>query len=156
MSGYSLGCKPCAAAVCPYGASYYVPGVRLPCTYVQRSYTSTRTTRISCSPVPGAAYLVSGTRYIPAQNRLRHHQRYGGLFRGEKSLSGVTTLLEVLQVLRAERRLPHATEEKEKRSFPVESGSIAKHHPAWNPQRTQKSRQALCPKPKSLATLQSR
>ena len=50
-------------------------------------------------------------------------------------------------MLQAEQRLPHATEEKEKRSFPVECGSIAKDYPAWNPQRTQKSREVLCPEP---------
>ena len=37
-------------------------------------------------------------------------------------------------VLQAEQRLPHATEEKAKRSFPMERGPTAKHHPAWNPQ----------------------
>ena len=35
-----------------------------------------------------------------------------------------------------------------KRSFPMESGSIAKHHPAWNPQCTKKPRKLLCPEPK--------
>ena len=40
-------------------------------------------------------------------------------------------------VLQAEQRLPHATEEKAKRSFPMELGPTAKHHPAWNPQCTQ-------------------
>ena len=39
-------------------------------------------------------------------------------------------------VLQAEQRLPHATEDKAKRSFPMERGSVAKHHPAWNPQCT--------------------
>ena len=39
-------------------------------------------------------------------------------------------------MLQAEQRLPHATE-KVKRSFPMERGPTAKHHPAWNPQCTQ-------------------
>ena len=43
-----------------------------------------------------------------------------------------------LHVLQAEQRLPHATE-KAKRSFPMERGPIAKHHPAaWNPRCTQR------------------
>ena len=37
-------------------------------------------------------------------------------------------------VLQAEQRLPHATEENAKRSFPMKRGPTAKHHPAWNPQ----------------------
>ena len=42
-------------------------------------------------------------------------------------------------VLQAEQRLPHATEEMTKRSFPIERGPTAKHHqhPAWNAQCTQ-------------------
>ena len=57
-------------------------------------------------------------------------------------------------MLQAEQRLPHATE-KSKRSFPMERGSIAKHHPAWNPQCTQRFFRAeefslLCPKPKVM------
>ena len=40
-------------------------------------------------------------------------------------------------VLQAEQRLPSATEEKAKRSFPMERGPIAKHHSAWIPQCTQ-------------------
>ena len=62
--------------------------------------------------------------------------------------------LITLHVLQAEQRLPHATEEKAKRSFPKEGGSIAKHHPAWNPQRTQRFRAEgfplRCPKPKVM------
>ena len=57
-------------------------------------------------------------------------------------------------VLPAEQPLPHATEEKAKRSFPMERGATAKHHPAWNPQCTQRSRAEefplLCPKPKVM------
>ena len=57
-------------------------------------------------------------------------------------------------VLQAEQRLPHATAEKAKRSFPMERGPTAKHHPAWNPQCTQWFRAEefplLCPKPKVM------
>ena len=55
-------------------------------------------------------------------------------------------------VLQAEQRLPHATEEKAKRSFPLERGPIAKHHPAWNSQCTQwfgaEEFPLVCPTPK--------
>ena len=51
-------------------------------------------------------------------------------------------------MLRAEQRLPQATEEKAKRSFPMEGGPTAKHHPAWNPQCTQFP--LLCPTPKVM------
>ena len=56
-------------------------------------------------------------------------------------------------VLQAEQRLPNATEEKAKRSFPMERGRTAKRHPAWNPQCTQWFRAeefpllCLCPTP---------
>ena len=55
-------------------------------------------------------------------------------------------------MLQAEQRLPHATEAKAKRCFPIGRRSIAKHHPAaWNPQCTQRFRAEefplLCPKP---------
>ena len=50
---------------------------------------------------------------------------------------------------RATELLPHATE-KEKRSFLMECGSIAKQNRAWNPQCTQKSRKLLCPNPKVM------
>ena len=56
-------------------------------------------------------------------------------------------------VLKAEQRLTHATE-KEKRSFPMERGPTAKHHPAWNPQCMQWFRavefQLLCSTPKVM------
>ena len=51
------------------------------------------------------------------------------------------------------KRLPHATE-KVKRSFPMERGPTAKHHPAWNPQCTQWFRAEefplLCSTPKVM------
>ena len=54
-------------------------------------------------------------------------------------------------VLQAEQRLPHATEEKAKCSYPMERGPTAKHRPAWNPQCTQWFRaeelRLLCPSP---------
>ena len=62
-------------------------------------------------------------------------------------------------VLQAEQRLPSATEEKATRSFPMERGPTAKHHPAWNPQCTQWFRAEefpllcptlLCPTPKVM------
>ena len=88
---------------------------------------------VLCTSQHKTGYSIRGTgvcfaRKKPCQQLLPHHR--------------------CLYVLKAEQRLPHATEEEEKRSFPVECGFIAKHHPAWNPQRTQKSRQVLCPKPK--------
>ena len=58
-------------------------------------------------------------------------------------------------VLQVEQRLPHATEEKAKRSFPMERGPTVKHHqPVWNPQCTQWFRAEefplLCPTPKVI------
>ena len=35
-------------------------------------------------------------------------------------------------MLQAEQRLPHATEEKAKRNYPMERGPTAKDHPAWS------------------------
>ena len=93
-------------------------------------------------------YLV---RYIQAPNRL-----YKSEVRG--SLSRVKTPCEqglphCTHVLQAEQRLPHATE-KAKRSFPLERGPTAKHHPACNPQCTQWFRAEefplLCPAPKFM------
>ena len=49
----------------------------------QRCYTSTRTrTRVSCSLVPGAAYVIPGTRYIQAQPGLQN-QKFGVFSRGK-------------------------------------------------------------------------
>ena len=77
-------------------------------------------------------YLV---RYMQAPNR-----PYKSEVRGP--VSHVKTPCEqglphCTYVLQTEQRLPHATEEKAKRSFPIERGPTAKHHPAWNPQCTQ-------------------
>ena len=76
-------------------------------------------------------YLV---RCMQAPNRL-----YKSEVRG--SVSRVKTPCEqglphCTYVLQAEQRLPHATK-KAKRSYPMERGPTAKHHPAWNPQFTQ-------------------
>ena len=88
--------------------------------------TSTRCTYSSLEPlVPGAAYLVPGTVYASTQQTIQ--------IRGTPCEQG---LPHCTYVLRAEQRLPHATEEKAKRSFPMERGPTAKHHPAWNPQCT--------------------
>ena len=95
--------------------------------------TSTRCTYSGLEPlVPGAAYLV------------RHMQAPNTLCKSEvrESVSGVKTPCEqglphCTYVLQAAESLPHATEEKGKRSFPMERGPTAKHHPAWNPQCTQ-------------------
>ena len=65
----------------------------------------------------------------------------------------ITRVASRATVLQVEQRLPHATE-KAKRSFPMKRGSIAKRHPAWNPQCTQRFRAEefplLCPKPKVM------
>ena len=78
-------------------------------------------------------YLV---RYMQAPDRL-----YKSEVRG--SVSCVKTPCEqglphCTYELQAEQRLPHATEEKAKRSFPMEREPTAKHHPAWNPQCKQR------------------
>ena len=115
--------------------------------------TSTRCTYSSLEPlVPDAAYTWYLVRYMQAPNRL-----YKSEVRG--SVSRVKTPCEqglphYTYVLQTEQRLPHATEEKAKRSFPMERGPTAKHHPAWNPQCTQRFRAEefplLCPKPKVM------
>ena len=121
--------------------------------------TSTRCTYSSLEPlVPGAAYTWYLVRYMQAPNRL-----YKSEVRG--SVSRVKTPCEqglphCTYVLQAEQRLPNATEEMTKRSFLIERGPTAKHHPAWNPQCTQWFRAEelplLCPKPKVMPRLQSR
>ena len=128
-------------------------------TYVQQFYSSTHTyrsqivvqRRFKCS-IPGNWNLVRGTRHIQAQPG--YTIRGMGVYFARKSFFE-QGLPDDRQVLHAEQRLPHGTEEKEKRSFPMEHGSIAKHHPAWKPQCTQESRQPLCPKTEGHATLQS-
>ena len=120
--------------------------------------TSTRYTYSSLEPlVPGAACTWYLVRYMQAPNRL-----YKSEVRG--SLSRVNTPCEqglphCTYVLQTEQRLPHATEEKAKRSFPMQRRPIAKHHPAWNPQYTQWFRAEEFPRlpyTESHATLQSR
>ena len=101
-------------------------------------------------------YLV---RYMQAPNRL---------FESEVRVSVLCVktpceqgLPHYTYVLQSEQRLPSATEEKAKRSFPMERGPTVKHHSAWNPQWTQWFRAEgfpLLPLPytESHATLQSR
>ena len=130
--------------------------------------TSTRCTCSSIEPlVPGAAYLVPGTVHarcnIPGTwySTCKHPTDYKSGIRG--SVSRLKTPCEqglphCTYVLQAEQRLPHATE-KAKRSFPMERGRTAKHHPAWNPQCTQWFRAGISaplPYTESHATLQSR
>ena len=101
--------------------------------------------------VPGAAYTWYLVRYMQAPDR-----PYKSKARGSVSLVKTPCeqgLPHYTYVLQAEQRLPHATE-KVKRSFPMERGPTAKHHPAWNPQCTQWFRAEqfplLCPKPKVM------
>ena len=98
--------------------------------------TSNRCTYSSLEPlVPGATYTWYLVRYMQAPSRLYKSEV-------RESVSRVKTPFEQglphnTYVLQAEQRLPHATEEKAKRSFPLERGPIAKHHPAWYLQCTQ-------------------
>ena len=106
-----------------------------------------RASRSRCS-IPGTWY---GTCKHPTDYT---NQRYGGLSRAYKLLVSRDYLIARTYVLQAEQRLPHTTEEKAKRSFPMERGPTAKHHPAWNPQCTQWFRAEefplLCPTPKVM------
>ena len=77
-------------------------------------------------------YLV---RYMQAPNRLYNSEVRSSVLRVKTPCE--QGLPHCTYVLQAEQRLPHATEEKAKRSFPMERGPTAKHHPAWNPQGTQ-------------------
>ena len=114
--------------------------------------TSTRCSYSSLEPlVPGAAYLVPGTVHASTQQTIQ--------IRGTGSVSRVKTPCEqglphCTYGLQAEQRLPHATEENAKRSFAMERGPTAKHHPAWHPQCTQWFRgekfPLLCSTPKVM------
>ena len=120
--------------------------------------TSTRCTYSSLDPlVPGAAYLVyqAGStcsraryqqrellstwydlvRYMQAPNRLYKSEVRGSISR-VKLLLGRDYLI-ARTCCKQSKPLPHATVEKAKRSFPMERGPTAKHHPAWNPRCTQ-------------------
>ena len=94
------------------------------------------------TPVSSLSFQVQHTwylvRHMQAPNRLR--VVYKSEVRG--SVSRVKTpcdqgLPHCTYVLQAERRLTHGTQEKAKRSVPMERGPTAEHHPAWNPQCTQ-------------------
>ena len=125
--------------------------------YVQQQQHYTIRLLVVRTPVSSLSFQVQHTwylvQYMQAPNRL-----YKAEVRG--SVSRVKTHCEqglhhCTYVLQAEQRLPHGTEEKAKRSFPMECGPTAKHHhPAWNPQCTQWFRAEefplLCPKPKVM------
>ena len=89
---------------------------------------------------------------MQASNRLHKSE-----VRGSVSLVKIPChqgLPQCTYVLQAEQRLPHATWEKAKRSFPMERGPTAMHHPAWSPQCTQWFRAEEfplpCPTPKVM------
>ena len=88
-----------------------------------------RVSRSRCS-----IYLVPGTVHAATQQTLQIRGTVVSLARKNSCEQGVPHYTYVLQ---AEQRLPHATEEKAKCSFPMERGPTAKHYPAWNPQGTQ-------------------
>ena len=101
-------------------------------------------------------YLV---RYMQEPNRLYKSEVRASVLRVQNACE--QGLPHCTYVLQAEQRLPSATEEKAKRSFPMERGPTAKLHPAWNPQCTQWFRAEeflLLPLPYTdcHATLQSR
>ena len=98
-------------------------------------------------------------RYVQAPNRRYKSEVRASVLRVKTPCE--QGLSHCMCVLQAEQRLPSATEENAKRSFPMERGPTAKHHPAWNPQCTQSFRAEefpLLPLPytESHATLQSR
>ena len=114
--------------------------------YLWQYYTNSRT----CSSLvqPRSRCSIPGTWYTVHTSITRlQDQRYGGLFRAGKLHVSRDYVPHHRQVLQEEQRRPHVTE-KEKRSFPMERGSIANHNPAWKPQCMLKSRKLLCPKPK--------
>ena len=95
------------------------------------------------TPVSSLSFQVQHTwylvRHMQAPNRLYKSKVRGSVSRVKSPCE--QGLPHCTYVLRAEQRLPHATEEKAKRRFPMERGPTAKHHPAWNPQCTQWFRQ---------------
>ena len=120
--------------------------------YVQQKYYTIRVLVVR-TPVSSLSFQVQQylVRYMQAPNRL-HKSEVRGSVSGEKNPceQGLPHCAYVLQV---EQRLPHATE-KAKRSFRMERGPTAKHHPAWNPQCTQcfltVDFPLLCPTPKVM------
>ena len=88
-----------------------------------------RASRFRCS-----IYLVPSTVHASTQNTIQI--RGTGVCLARKKTPCEQGLPHCTYVLQAEQRLPHATE-KAKRSFLMERGPTAKHHPACNPQRTQ-------------------
>ena len=83
VSSFSFSSKPCTAIVCPYGASYYVPGTRYEYSVLIQVLVRLES-RVAPFHVQHTWYLVHGTS--EHKNRLQH-QRYGGLFRAEKILA---------------------------------------------------------------------
>ena len=75
------------------------------------------------SLVPGAVYTWYLVRYMQAPNRLYKSEVRGSVSRAKTPCE--QRLPHYTYVLQAEQRLPHATEEKAKRSFPMERGPTA-------------------------------
>ena len=95
--------------------------------------------------VPGAAYLVPGTRTCKRPTGCRIRGTGVCLVR-EKLLVGRDYLITSCH----EQSNAFLRRRMAKRSFPMERGSTAKHHPAaWNPQYSQRCRAEefllLCP-----------
>ena len=119
-------------------------------TYVQQCYTRPRTrTGVSCSFVPGAAYLVPGTRFLQTQNRL-HNQRYGGLFRAGKLLVRRDYLIartcykqSNVFLMRRRRRRSAVSQLNVDPLRSTALRGIRSGRPAWSPQCTQWLRACL-------------
>ena len=77
-------------------------------------------------------YLV---RYMQEPNRLYKSEVRASVLRVKTPCE--QGLPHCTYVLQAEQRLPSATEQKAKPSFPMERGPTTKHHSAWNAQCTQ-------------------
>ena len=77
------------------------------------------------------SYLVPGAVHASTQQTMKI--RGTGVCLARKNSLCRDYLIARTCYIQAEQRLPSATEEKAKRSFPVGRGPTAKHHPAWNP-----------------------
>ena len=100
------------------------------CTSTRCTYFKSRASRCSRCSIPGTLVPVHANTQQTAESEVRG------------SVSRVKTPcgqgLPHYVVLQTEQRLPR--KEKAKRSFPMERGSTAKHHPAANPQCSQRFR----------------
>ena len=105
--------------------------------YTTRTAVVVRT-RVSSQHIPGTCYAVHIYKH---QTGYRIRGIRGSVSRRKSP---------------CEQRLPHYTCTSRatpsscdggEAQFPMERGSIATHHPAWNTQCTLKSRKLLCPKP---------